>query len=47
MKSKLHGLFGAVALLCIVAFWTSTVVSELFLYQAGVVTVKNDVLTGM
>lgn len=47
MKSKLHGLFGAVALLSIVTFWTSTVVSELFLDQASVVAVKNAVLTGM
>lgn len=47
MKSKLHGLFGTVALLCIVTFWTSTVVSELFLDQASVVAVKNAVLTGM
>ncbi|PLC49382.1 hypothetical protein CR159_13880 [Pollutimonas subterranea] len=47
MKSKLHGIFGAVALLCIATFWLSTVVSELFLTQAGVVAVKNAVLTGM
>ncbi|MDD2742250.1 MAG: hypothetical protein PHV02_08250 [Rhodocyclaceae bacterium] len=47
MKSKLHGIFGAVALLCIATFWLSTVVSELFLTQASVVAVKNAVLTGM
>ncbi len=47
MKSKLHGFFGVAALLCIVTFWTSTVVSELFLDQLSVVTVKNAVLTGM
>ncbi|MCC7327503.1 MAG: hypothetical protein IT521_11945 [Burkholderiales bacterium] len=47
MKSKLHGLFGAVALLCIATFWTSTVVSELFLSSVSVVAVKNAVLTGM
>lgn len=47
MKSKLHGFFGAVALLCITTFWLSTVVSELFLDQASVVAVKNAVLTGM
>jgi hypothetical protein len=33
--------------LCIVTFWASTVVSELFLDQASVVAVKNAVLTGM
>lgn len=47
MKSKLHGIFGAVALLCIATFWLSTVVSELFLTQASVVSVKNAILTGM
>lgn len=47
MKSKLHGVFGAVALLCITTFWLSTVVSELFLDQASVVAVKNAVLSGM
>lgn len=47
MKSKLHGFFGAIALLCIATFWASTVVSELFLHQASVVAVKNAVLAGM
>lgn len=47
MKSKLHGIFGAVALLCITTFWLSTLVSELFMSQASVVAVKNAVLTGM
>jgi hypothetical protein len=47
MKSKLHGLLGAIALLCIVTFWTSTVVAELFMSQASIVAVKNAVLAGM
>jgi len=47
MKSKLHGLFGALALMCIVTFWTSTIVSELFLDHESVIAVKNAVLTGM
>ena len=47
MKSKLHGIFGTIALLCIATFWTSTVVSEVFLSQASVVAVKNAILTGM
>lgn len=47
MKSKPHGFLGAVALLCILAFWTSTAVSELFLDPASVVAVKNAVLMGM
>lgn len=47
MKSKLHGVFGGLALLCIITFWLSTFVSELFMSQASVVAVKNGVLTGM
>lgn len=47
MKSKLHGIFGTVALLCIVAFWSSTAVSELFFDQASVTAVKNAILAGM
>lgn len=47
MKSKLHGIFGAVALLCITTFWFSTVVSETFMDQASVVAVKNAILAGM
>jgi hypothetical protein len=47
MKSKLHGFFGAVALLCIAAFWTSTVVSELFMDSASVAAVKSAVLSAM
>lgn len=47
MKSTLHGLFGAVALLCIVALWTSTLVSELFLGPSSVTAVKNAVLSAM
>ena len=47
MKAKLHGVFGLVALLCIVTFWLSTVVAELLLDQASVVFVKNMVVAGM
>ncbi len=47
MKSKLHGTFGAIALMCITTFWLSTAVSELFMDQASVVAVKNAVLIGM
>jgi hypothetical protein len=47
MKSKLHGLLGAIALLCILSFWISTVVSELFLGLEQVTTVKQAILTGM
>lgn len=47
MKAKLHGFFGAVALLCIGTFWASTVVSEAFLDLDSVTAVKNAILTGM
>lgn len=47
MKSKLHAVFGTVALLCISTFWLSTVVSEIFMDQASVAAVKSAVLSGM
>jgi hypothetical protein len=47
MKRKLHGILGAVALLCITTFWLSTVVSELFMNQASIATVKSSILSGM
>jgi hypothetical protein len=47
MKSKLHAIFGSVAMLCIATFWLSTVVSEFFMDQASVTAVKNAVLSGM
>lgn len=47
MKSKLHGILGLVALLCILTFWLSTAVSELALDESSVVFVKNMVLAGM
>lgn len=47
MKKKLHGIFGAVALLCITTFWLSTLVSELFMNQASIAAVKNAILGGM
>ena len=47
MKSKLHAIFGVVAILCITAFWLSTLVSELFMDPASVAAVKNAVLSGM
>ncbi|MCB1980317.1 MAG: hypothetical protein KDF25_13360 [Burkholderiaceae bacterium] len=47
MKSKLHGMAGALALMCIVGFWSSTLVSELFLAEASVVAVKNAILRVM
>ena len=47
MKSKLHAFVGSFALLCIVTFWGSTLVSELFLDHGDVVAVKNGILAAM
>lgn len=47
MKSKIHGIAGALALVCIAIFWTCTVVSELFMSQASVAAVKNGILWAM
>lgn len=47
MKAKLHGFFGAVALLCITTFWVSTAVSEAFLGLDSVTAIKNAILAGM
>ena len=47
MKSKFHGVFGAVALLCICTFWLASVTAELFMDHASIAMVKNAVLAGM
>ncbi len=47
MKSRAHAVFGSIALLCIFSFWTSTLISELFLSQAAIVTVKGTILQAM
>jgi hypothetical protein len=47
MKSRAHAFFGSIALLCIFSFWTSTLISELFLSQAAIVTVKGTILQAM
>ncbi len=43
MKRKVHALAAALSLLFIAAFWTSTVVAELFLSTAAVVQVKQGI----
>ena len=47
MKSRIHGVLGAVALLCISSFWLASVVAELFMSHASIAAVKSAVLTGM
>ena len=41
---RIHGTAAFIALLCIVTFWLSTVISELFLSHSAVATVKLAIL---
>ena len=41
---RIHGTAAFIALLCIVTFWLSTVISELFLSHSAVATVKRAIL---
>ena len=47
MKTKLHAAAGCIGFLLIVAFWTSTVTSELFASHETVANVKTLILSGM
>lgn len=47
MKAIIHASAGTVAMLCILSFWTSTAISELFLSEEAVVAVKQAILQGM
>ncbi|WP_136658152.1 hypothetical protein [Nitratireductor sp. XY-223] len=47
MKTKTHAAAGAVALLTILIFWTSTVGVELFGSHEAVASVKSAILRGM
>jgi len=47
MKTKIHGFFGVVALLCVLSFWVGTVVSEAFGSTADIAFVKLSILKGM
>ena len=47
MKPVLHAIVGTLALLTILTFWTSTLLSEIFSTQAQITTVKTAVLYGM
>ena len=47
MKAKVHAFAGSLALLLVAAFWSSTVVSELFLSPHAVVAVKRAILYGI
>ena len=43
MKPVIHAIAGTTAMLTIATFWTSTLISELFLDQAAVVAVKHAI----
>lgn len=47
MKTRLHAAAGSIALLTISGFWLSTAISEIFLSDAAIATVKTAVLFGM
>jgi len=47
MKVKIHAAAGTLALLTIVTFWTSTIISELFGSHAQIAALKMAVLWGM
>jgi len=47
MKPVLHAIAGTIALLTILTFWTSTLLSEIFGTHAQIATVKTAVLYGM
>lgn len=47
MKTRIHAAAGAIAMLCIIGFWSSTVVSELFLSHQAVTAVKGGILYSM
>lgn len=47
MKTRIHAAAGSIALMIISGFWLSTLISELFLGEAAIATVKTSVLYGM
>lgn len=47
MKTRIHAAAGAVAMLCILGFWSSTVFSELFLSLQAVAAVKSGIVHAM
>ncbi len=44
MKSVLHAIFGSGAMLTIFLFWTSTLVSEIFLSDESILFVKRNIV---
>lgn len=47
MKPLIHATAGAIAMLCILSFWMSTAIAELFLSHDAVAAVKQAILYAM
>jgi TM2 domain-containing membrane protein YozV len=47
MKPVIHAIAGTAAMLTIVTFWTSTLVSEVFLDHTAVAAVKHSIVYGL
>ena len=47
MKPIVHAIAGTIAMLIIAGFWSSTLVSELFLGHAAVAAVKHTIVDGL
>lgn len=47
MKTKIHAIAGLVGFLCILSFWSSTAISELFGSYDDIAWIKTMVLRGM
>jgi hypothetical protein len=47
MKSMTHAMVGGLAMCCILSFWTTTIISELFLSYQEVALVKHYIFYGM
>ena len=47
MKAKFHAIAGTIALSCILGFWMSTLISEVFLSTSSVLAVKRGILMAM
>jgi len=43
LKTKVHAIAGGLAFLLILSFWMSTLISEIFLHPAAIITVKTGI----
>lgn len=47
MKTRIHAFAGSIALLCILCFWLSTLITELWFSQTEITAVKGYIVYGM